>query len=124
MVIQSGMPDADHVQDDVVETENELAVPVAGAETVEGVTVKLQVPLCVTEYVRPAMVTLPVRCVVAVFAATLTLTLPLPVPLAPAVTVSHAAELVAVHAQPLDVVTATLLVSPGDSTVRLVGLMA
>lgn len=68
--------------------------------------------------------TLPVRCEVAVLAATLTLTLPLPVPLAPAVTLSHEAELVAVHLQPLDVVTVTLLVSPGALTVRLVGLMA
>lgn len=48
-VIHSGTPDADHVQDDVVETENVLLVPFAGAETLEGVTVKLQVPLCVTE---------------------------------------------------------------------------
>ena len=70
------------------------------------------------------MVTLPVRCAVLLLAETLTLTLPFPLPLAPEVTVSHEAELDAVHAQPLAVVTATLLVSPGDSTVRLVGLMA
>ena len=69
------------------------------------------------------MLTLPVRCDVALLAATLTLTLPVPLPLAPAVTVSHDAELDAVHAQPLAAVTATLLVSPGASTVRLAGLM-
>ena len=49
MVIQFGMPAADHVQDEVVETEKLLVVPAAGAEILEGVTVKLQVPFCVTE---------------------------------------------------------------------------
>ena len=70
------------------------------------------------------MATLPVRCVVALLAATLTLTLPLPVPLAPAVTVSHGAALVAVHEQPFAVVTATLLVAPLTGSVRFAGLMA
>ena len=70
------------------------------------------------------METLPVRWVVALLAATLTLTLPLPVPLAPAVTVSHGAALVAVHAHPLAVVTATVLVVPVACSVRFVGLMA
>jgi hypothetical protein len=73
--------------------------------------------------VRPAIVTFPVRCAVPVLAETRTLTLPLPLPLAPDVTVSHEAELDAVHAQPFAAVTATVLVSPGASTVRLVGVM-
>ena len=49
IVIHSGIPDADHAQAEVVEIEKLLVVPVAAAETVAGVTVKLQVPLCVTE---------------------------------------------------------------------------
>ena len=69
------------------------------------------------------MLTLPVRWAVAVLAATLTLTLPFPMPLAPEITLSHDVELVAVHVQPFEAVTATVLVSPGASTVRLVALM-
>lgn len=55
----------------------------------------------------PAIDTVPVRVVSAVLAATATVTVPLPVPLAPPVTVSQAALLVAVHPQELPVVTAT-----------------
>ena len=52
------------------------------------------------ERFRPAIVkTLPVRCVVPLFAATVTLALPLPVPVAPPVMVSQRG-LVAVHAHP------------------------
>jgi hypothetical protein len=54
----------------------------------------------------------------------LTLTLPFPVPVAPAVTEIHDVDVVAVHAQPLAAVTATLVVSPAAGAVRLVGLMA
>jgi len=53
------------------------------------------------------MVRVAVRAVVVVLAATLKATLPAPLPLAPAVTVSHAALLVAVQAQPPGAVTAT-----------------
>jgi hypothetical protein len=58
----------------------------------------------------------PVRGVVVVLAATLKVTVPLPEPLAPAVTVSQVALLVAVHAHPLDVVTVNEPVPPSDST--------
>jgi hypothetical protein len=69
------------------------------------------------------MATLPVRCAVPLLAATLTLTLPFPLPLAPDVTVSHDAPLVAFHAQPLAAVTLTLPVVAAAATVRLAGLM-
>ena len=124
MEIHVGTPDAAHVQADVVAIEKLLVVPLADAEILAGVTVNPQVPRCVTVYVRPAMATVPVRCVVAVLASTLTVTLPFPAPLAPPVTVIHEAELVAVHVQPVAAVTATLLVSPAASIVRVVGLMA
>ena len=48
------------------------------------------------------MATVPVRPVVELLAATLIVTVPFPVPVAPAVTVSHDAEVAAVHAQPFD----------------------
>ena len=55
--------------------------------------------------VAPAIVSVPVRLVVTVFAATSNVTEPLPDPVAPAVTVIHAALLAAVHAQPVAAVT-------------------
>jgi len=48
-----------------------------------------------------------VRALAVVFAVTLNATLPAPLPLAPDVTVSQAAPLLAVQAQPLGEVTAT-----------------
>jgi hypothetical protein len=66
IVIHEGTPDADQVQADVVEIEKLLDMPFADAETVAGDTVKLHVPRCVTAYVRPAIVTFPVRCEVPV----------------------------------------------------------
>jgi hypothetical protein len=45
----------------------------------------------------------------------------LPLPLAPDVTVIHESLLVAVHAQPLPAVTATLPVPPPDGVLALVG---
>ena len=56
--------------------------------------------------VWPAIVSVPVRALVPVFAVALKLTEPLPVPEAPAVTVSHAALLVADQVQPAAAVTA------------------
>ena len=55
--------------------------------------------------VLPAIVTVPVREVVAVFEATLRETVPLPVPDAPAVTVIQAAPLTAVQVHPVVPVT-------------------
>jgi hypothetical protein len=65
----------------------------------------------------PPIVSVPVRDVVAVFAATSNVTEPLPLPLAPAVTVIHAALLVAVQAHPVAAVTVTAAaVTPAAAT--------
>ncbi len=70
------------------------------------------------------MVAVPVRALVAVLAATASATVPLPLPLAPLVTVIHDAVLVAVHAQPVWLVTATLAACPAATALADVGLMA
>ncbi len=77
----------------------------------------------VTVKVWPAMVIVPLRWA-PVLAATATLTLPLPVPVAPLLTVSHVALLVALQAQVLPAVTATLVASPAAGEVRVVGAIA
>ena len=64
-----------------------------------------ETPAWVTEKVWPAIVTVPVRALVEVLAATLTCTVPLPLPDVPEVTVIHEALLVAVHAQAVVPVT-------------------
>ena len=69
-------------------------------------------PACVTVNVAPAMVSVPLRPIVEVLAATLNPTLPDPDPLAPLVTVIHGALLVALHAQPPNVDTRLVPVPP------------
>lgn len=59
----------------------------------------------------PAIVIVPVRAAPAL-AATVKSTVPLPLPLAPAVIVIHVSAVVAVHTQPVAVVTATVPVPP------------
>jgi hypothetical protein len=66
---------------------------------------------CVTVKVLPAIVSVPVRGAVPVFAATVNATLPEPDPVAPAMIPIQAALLLAVHAQPDPAVT-TLLPDP------------
>ena len=61
----------------------------------------------VTVKVWPATVSVAVRDAVVVFAAALNVTGPVPLPLVPAVTVTHAAVLAAVHAHPVGAVTVT-----------------
>ena len=78
-------------------------------------------PACVRVNVLPPAVSVPVRGVVAVFGATLYVTEPLPLPVAPALIVIHASLLVAVHAQPVDVATATVPVPPPDVTLADAG---
>src|SRR5439155_1214563 len=78
-------------------------------------------PACVTVKVLPATVSVPVRDVPAVFAATLNVTLPLPEPDAPVVTVIHASLLTAVHAHPVGAVTVVLPVPPPATTDWLAG---
>jgi hypothetical protein len=60
---------------------------------------------------------------VVVLASALKVTVPLPVPLDPAVTVTQLAPLVAVHPQPVIVVTATLPVPPDAATACVEGEM-
>ena len=69
-----------------------------------------------TVKVCPATVTVPVRAVPAVLAATLSETVPLPVPVAPAVTVIQLALLVAVRAHPVVPVTVTDSEAPDAAT--------
>jgi hypothetical protein len=77
----------------------------------------------VTVKVCPAIVNVPVRCEIVVFAATLYGTLPFPVPLVAPVSVIHAAFVVADHVQPLPTVTVTLPVAPPEAADTLVGAM-
>jgi hypothetical protein len=76
-------------------------------------------PLWVTLNVRPAIVTVPVRDSVEVFAATVIVTEPAPDPFAPDVTVIHGALLTAVHGQPLALVTDVVVVPPAAATTAL-----
>jgi hypothetical protein len=78
-------------------------------------------PAWVTVTVWPAMVSVPVRGLLAGFSAIAKVTVPGPLPLLPAVMVSHAAPLLAVQAQPLGAVTVTLPVPAAAATARLVG---
>jgi len=64
-------------------------------------------PAWVTVTVWPAIVSVALRATLDALAVTLYVTVPFALPLAPAVTVSHAALLVAVHAQPVAAVTLT-----------------
>jgi hypothetical protein len=64
--------------------------------------------------VCPAIVSVAVRAAVLVLADALNATAPAPVPLAPDVTVSHDALLLAVHAQPFVAVIVTDPVPPAD----------
>lgn len=64
-------------------------------------------PAWVTVNVRVAIVIVAERAAVAVFAVAPKVTVPLPVPLAPEVTVSQPAGLLALHAHPVGAVTDT-----------------
>jgi len=72
--------------------------------------------LCVTVNVCPPIVTVPLR-EAAVLLPTVNVTDPFPLPVAPDVTVIHEALLLAVHAQPLEVVTLTVTEPPEAETV-------
>lgn len=76
---------------------------------------------CVTVKVLPAIVIVPVRVVVPVYAATVNVALPDPLPLEPAIMVIHGALLLAVHAQPAPALTVLLPVPPWLLNVWLVG---
>ena len=87
-----------------------VIVPVAveaASISEDGDTVYEQDALCVTVTVEPAIVIVPVRVAVPVFAATTYVAVPFPEPAAP-VTVIHDTPLTAVHGQPRGAVTLTL----------------
>jgi hypothetical protein len=110
----------------VVVTPADCAPPAATTVCVVGVSVKLQVPACVTVSVRPAIVSVPVRGLEDVLAATLNATVPFPDALAPLVTVIQPALLIPVHPHPVDVATVVVYdppfagtLSDEDETVKL-----
>jgi hypothetical protein len=87
-----------------------------------GETVGEQVtPDWFTVNVLPPIDTVPVREVVAVFAATVYEKVPLPVPVAPAVIVIQASLLVADQPHPADALTVTMLEPPDAAVVVDVG---
>jgi hypothetical protein len=94
---------------------NELLPPDAGREALPGLRSYVQgtgaASICVTVNVCPAIVSVPVR-IAGPLTVALNPTEPLPVPLAPDVTVSHDALLVALHGQSAAAVTVTGLPGP------------
>jgi hypothetical protein len=122
-VIHEGIPVAVHAQPLLVAIVKVLLFPAAFTETLAGETVNAHVPACVTVNVWPAIVTDPVRSLVAVLAATRIVAVPLPEPLAPDVTEIHDVPLVADHEQPVPAVTATVVVSPAATIVLLAGVI-
>ena len=75
-----------------------------------------------TGTVCPATVTVPVRGVAVVFAATLKVTEPIPDPLAPAVTVIQGVVVLAVQAQDVPEVTLSVRLLTKASTAKLTGV--
>src|SRR5919198_6356983 len=106
MVIHAGPPTEDHVQPALVSTRIGFVPPGAPTLRLAGLTENLQPGDCVTVTVRPAIVSVPVLVGPSV-GATRTPTTPGPLPLFPLVTMSHAARLSAVQAQPGGAVTTT-----------------
>lgn len=124
IVIHAGMPVGAQLHAPVVTTEKLPEAASGETDRLAGVIVYVQAPGWVAVNVRPAMVAVPMRWVVAVLRAAVTATVPLPVPPAPAGMVIHAALLAAVHGHVLAVVTVTVSTSPPALTVLLVGVMA
>ena len=121
MAIQVRFVDAVHAQPAPAVTLVLPAPPVEENDWLVGEIEYEQGADCVTLKVVPAIVSVPDRFVVAVFAATLNDAVPLPVPLAPPVTVIHAALLAAVHAHPAPAVTVLLPLPPAAAKESLVG---
>jgi hypothetical protein len=121
-VIHDGSPVTDQPQDVPVVTEIVPVRPDGAAEIVRGDTVAAQeTPGCVTVNVRPAMVAVPLRCDVAVFAVTTTAAVPGPVLFEPFVTVIHDTLPAPDQRQVLPVDTAIAIVPPAALDVRELG---
>jgi len=97
---------ADHAQPDAVVIATEPLPPVAATVCAAGLIANAHDAACVTVSVCPAIVRVPTRCAVVVFAATVNVAVPPPVPLAALVIDSHPALATADHAQPDAVVIA------------------
>ena len=112
IVSQESLLAAVHVHPAAVVTLALLKLAAAAGLSEVGETVNVQgtgAAAWVTVTVCPAMVNVPVRGDVAVLAAMANTTVPFPLPLAPEVMVSQESLLVAVHVQPVVVVTVALL---------------
>jgi hypothetical protein len=121
-VIHVALSDAVHEQPAVPVTAIVPVEPAAVGERDVGATVKLHVtPACVTVTVLPATVNVPLLEAVTELAATEYPTEPFPLPLAPFVTVIHVTLELAVHAQPLGLVTVNVPVDPPDDGESVVG---
>ena len=103
----------------VTDTDAPVA-PAASTRLVAGLSDVEHDPCYVTMNGRPPIVSVTTRGA-PTFGATANWTEPLVLPLAPDVIASHGAPPVAVHEQPLGVVTATVPVPPAIATVKLVG---
>src|SRR6478735_11150265 len=121
IVSQEALLLAVHAQPAPAETLTFAGPPAAGMVSPEGPRPKVQLAAWVTVPLWPAIVSMPVR---GPPGAALNWTVPLPVPVAPAVMDSHAALLLAVHAQPAAPVTVTLPVPPCAGTLPDVGSIA
>ena len=125
MEIHVAVVDADHAHPVGAVTENVLEPPADVIERLAGATVKEHgTPDWVTVTDWPAIVSVPLRCVAIVFAATEIVTVPFAVPLAPVVIVIHGEEDAAVQAQPIGAVTENVFEPPDDPNDRLVGVTA
>jgi len=124
-VSQPALLVAAHAQPSVDVTAT-LPVPPAAANACEVCEILNEhpTPACVTMNVWPATVRLPLRCVVAVLAATAKETAPLPMPVPPALTVNQGALAAAVQAHPAPALTATVPLPPAEANDCDTGEMA
>jgi len=123
MEIHVAVVDADHAHPVGAVIEKVLDPPDDVIDRLVGATVKVHgTPVWVTVTDCPAIVSVPLRCVAVVFAATEIDTVPVAVPVAPAVIVIHGEEDAAVQAQPIGAVTANVFDPPDDPNERLVGV--
>lgn len=113
---------ADHAQPPLVVTETVRKAEAEVSETAVADSEIAQIgAACVTEKMRPPIVSVAVRTAFVVFASSSYETAPLPVPLAPPVTVSHVADDVVDHEQEDPVVTETEPVAASAAADTAVG---
>jgi len=122
IVAHVAFDDVVHEQFDPVVTVIVSVTPAGAAVMGDGVIVNVQIALgCVMVYVCPAIVSVVLLVVAAVFEPATKLTFPEPLPDTPLVIATHDAPLEAVQVHPADVVTATVPLPPDGGSVWLVG---